>query len=260
VADVPLPPPGVANPLIRLNAFAINKTPDVFRHLYCDIGGTRDVRNALQSANADAVAVKRHGVISFGADDEIRRAFSPYGIREFDLRPVDLSDSSHLGLIYEALMRAFARERPVRILRRGPRYFAVPDPDRTADPIYSRLRTAAKPIGGTIEEINCPWWHACRLRIDFYVGRPWLLLNPTVITELGEERSDEIRFAASAFTKPLVDHLYNARTDQLLNAWAAILLGEEDSITVRTFGISDGVDATFEVVARSAYSRLGRAV
>jgi hypothetical protein len=241
----------------------------VCRRIECSVGNTRATRDAVVAANADVVVGrKRVGVLAFGRDAELRRAFSPHQIATYDLHAFDerrlvFDDSAEWGMVLEALARSFARERPVRAVRRRGRYLLVIEPQRASnDPCVRKLRSTAKQLegrfrvtsaGGRTEEL--PWAEAVTIRIERRLGRNWLLLEPTVWIERASDDAG-VR-AAGGFVRERRASRYNNRTSDLLDAWIDILLDGADDARLSAFGIGqeDGVDATFAISRTTAFSR-----
>ena len=69
-------------PVVRLNALPLLEVPTHCRRVECEIGGTAEVREAAKDASVVAVR-SSVGVLAFGSDAEVRRAFNPYGVTEF---------------------------------------------------------------------------------------------------------------------------------------------------------------------------------
>jgi hypothetical protein len=76
-------------PVVRLNALPIVQAPTVCRRVVCGVGGYAEVRAAIQRAQVNVQAVRsRAGVLAFGADSDVRKAFDASGIAEFDLHTI----------------------------------------------------------------------------------------------------------------------------------------------------------------------------
>jgi hypothetical protein len=121
-------------PVVRLNALPVVEVPNVCRRVACGIGGTADVRGAIEKAGVDVLAARtRAGVLAFGADSDVRKAFQSHTITEFDLHTIEARrlryDSAERGLLREAMARAIARGRGVvAIHRRSADLLAPADP------------------------------------------------------------------------------------------------------------------------------------
>ena len=62
-------------PVVRFNALPVINAPTQCRRLVCNIGGTAEVREAVQKSGANILAVRffKGGVLAFGADADIRK-------------------------------------------------------------------------------------------------------------------------------------------------------------------------------------------
>lgn len=251
----PIPSPGSSWPVVRLNAYPVVERPTVARKIQCDIGGVREVREAIEEAGVDVVATRRrHGVLAFGADDDIRHVFEPYNISEFDIEKIDPGNSLELGLLSDSLSHAFGRERPVNYVQAGVRAFLHVERDRTDNEGYERLRNAVGEIFGKVPKTSLKWWEAVELHLQFRDGRLWLVVDPTIFHDFTADQSDRKR--AKKFVAQRQAARYNDVWNQLYDAWTAILYGgRKDECELRTFGIGDGMDARFVVSGKTAFSR-----
>lgn len=56
-------------PVIRMNAIEVVQRPTQCRRVECSVGGTKEVREAIESAGVDVLAIRsRAGVLAFGSD------------------------------------------------------------------------------------------------------------------------------------------------------------------------------------------------
>ena len=89
-SSAPRPVSRMAWPLVRLNALPIAEIPNVCRRVVCDVGGTAEVRSAIEKAAVEVIAARtRAGVLAFGADSDVRKAFACHTITEFDLYAIE---------------------------------------------------------------------------------------------------------------------------------------------------------------------------
>jgi hypothetical protein len=71
-------------PAIRTNALAVTSRPALCRIVDCQIGGDKEVDEAIAKAGVDIIARRaRDGVLAFGRDADIRVAFEAFGIKGF---------------------------------------------------------------------------------------------------------------------------------------------------------------------------------
>ncbi len=264
LSEAPMPPPGGAYPVIRLNALPLTHIPAVCRRVKCGIGGAKEVRDAVAQAEADLIVGRRQsGVLAFGTNAEIRRVFSPHAIETFDLQDFQshrlrYTDSVETGMLLEALTRSLSRERPVRaeIRRsRNTRYTIVADASRAEDPLLESLRRAVRTVAGKVPKTDLEWAESVQLRLDYRLDRLWLLLLPSLWVERTE---DEAAFElAREFSRERLAVRRNAESNAVLDAWVQVVLGGEGAAQLAAFGLTEGegVDAQFTIGSRTAFSR-----
>lgn len=264
LSEARVPPPGKAYPVIRCNALPILSIPTVCRRIKCGIGGAKEVREAVARAQSNVIVGRRRsGVLAFGSDSELERAFSPYVIEERDVsnfqsHKLRYPDSTETGMLLEAITRALVRQRPVRPeVRRSrySRYTLVADLENAKDPLLGRLRSAAGGLGGKIPNTELRWAEAVQLRIDYRLSRTWLLLLPTVWIEHTDDAATlEI---ARSFKRERLARRRNAEWNAVLDSWVHLISDGCESVQLSAFGLSegDGIDANFTLGTRTAFSR-----
>ena len=274
---VEVPPPGSSGfPVIRLNALPVT-VPATCRSVECTIGGTREVRSAVRAAGADVIAARRQSaVICFGSDAAVRKAFDPHAVTKFDLHAIEprrlAFESAELGLLNEALCRAIVRERPLGAvpMRGGWKLYVLPA--IAGDARVAKLRTAAGAVTGTVPGTTLAWAEAVRVRLERKLERDWLLFEPCVWVDYPERTVDDVdedgrddpllrrdRDAVTEFVHGRAATRYNHVLQKLFDGWVELLVGPAGvrEATVRTFGIGDGVDASFTISRTTAFSRRG---
>jgi len=259
LSKAPLCPPTGGWPVIRTNAFPITAAPTICRRVVCDIGGYAEVREAIASSGVDIDVARRNvGVIAFGPDEDIREVFAPYNISEFSVHPIEhhrlMYESAELGLLYDALCRAIARHRPVRVCSRRRRLVVV-DPLRSSQPEYRELRAAVSPLNGRIPTTETEWAEAVRVRLECRLGRLWLIAEPTIWVE--DFENDALRGGVKEFVRERLARRYNLTWNKILDGWADLLVGDSEAVQVCAFGTGEGVDAVFEIGRTTAFSWRG---
>ena len=244
--------------MLRTNALPVTTYPTLCRKVVCKIGGVKEVREAVEKVGADAVAVKRNvGVLAFGSDAEVRRAFNSFGITEYDVHTIEARrlrfESMELGLLYDALSRAIKRERPVEVTRSAGHYVIAVDPTRANEEIFKSLRKATNTVTGTVPQTQLRWAEAAWIKLEYWLDRLWLLIEPTVRVERTED--DDLFARSREFIRARLAGRYNSKWNELVEVWAHIITGGSPETTLKTFGIADGVDASFTISALTAYSR-----
>lgn len=261
VSAAPLPRGDGQWPVIRLNALPVLGAPTICRRFTCNIGGAREVREAVATADARVVATRRNvGVLAFGSDSEVRRAFHRFGIEGWDVHAIETSrlrnESQEKGLLYDALTLALERERPLLAERGRGGHLVVADQARQSHELLAPLKEATGVLGGTVPGTSIAWAEAARIRLDFKLDRLWLLLEPAIWTERTEDKG--LRTSVKEFQRERLAKRYNVTWNAVLNGWVHVMVGPSEEAELRAFGIGDGVDAAFTVGRVSAFSWKGR--
>ncbi len=259
VSNAPVPNPGGSWPVIRFNAFPITAAPTMCRRVVCDIGGYKEIREAIGRAEVQVAAGRRSfGIIAFGEDGDLQKAFGPYHISEFSLHAIDQSrlryESAELGLLYDALCRAIGRCCPVKVNGRRRALITI-DPDRLADPRYAALRSAVTPLYGKIPGTEVCWAEAIRVGLELRSQTLLLLAEPAIWVSRTEDADHDPRIPE--FIREKLARRYNQTWSKLLDGWAELLVGRDKAGTLRAFGTTAGVDATFEIQKTTAFSWRG---
>lgn len=252
------PPPALDGrkgwPVVRLNGLEIVQIPSHCRRIVCGIGGTGQVREALAKADANAIAARtREGVVAFGRDEELRRAFEANGVTEFDLHAIEKRrlryDSSERGLLSQAVSLALTGNFEMTVnRRRGGDLLAPAAPD---DDTWRDLRERVGDTAGVVAgDATLRWREGVAVRLDWADDRLWLLIEPRVVFDGISELN---RARATDFARERTVRRYNAQLNDLIGYWSALFSngGEE----LRTFNIGDGIDAVFRFGVETAYSR-----
>jgi hypothetical protein len=224
--------------------------PTLCRRVVCSIGGTRDVRSAVQQAGDRIIATRRRsGVLAFGSDVDVRQTFSPFEITEFGEHAIYRSllpnDSSEHSLLYEALAVALQRERPItrRRVRHG--FVMRVDASRALDHRLDGLRGAVGPISGLIPDTSVMWLEAFNLGIEYRADRILVVIDPTLWIDQGEDEAAN-RMAERYVRLRQRERDYACRAC-IAQGWARVLCANAGTNLVRALGITDGIDATFEL-------------
>jgi SIR2-like domain len=257
-------------PVVRLNCLPLVQFPLTCRQVDCGIDGTAAVRAALQATGARAVAVRRStGVIAFGYDEDLRTALSPFGITSWTAGTITASrlcrdGSGDLGLLYDALTGALARERPVAARRSGRGHYLIAEPGSADDPTFAPLEQALARLAGRRRDVpgggalagrigtdGPAWAEAVRLRLEYHYDTLWLVFEPAVWIEKANPDAD----LRATFTGPRTWHRYNPVADQLLDAWTQVLHGPGGRCALYGIAGDQGIDAVFELGDRTGFTR-----
>ena len=241
-------------PVVRLNALPVVHVPSVCRRVVCSVGGTAEVRDAVREAGANVIAVRSStGVLAFGSDTEVRRAFGPLGISDFDIYTLDPRrqryDSTERGLLREALTMAIERGLSLKATRRRREDLLVPrDP---ADQVWRPLEKLVGTLAGNVSghpDLN--WCEGIGIRLDWADDRLWLLFEPKTVFD-GINALN--KSAAADFARERTVKRYNRQLNSLLEFWSTHLAqGDSD---LRAYAIGDGIDAVFRVSSITGFSR-----
>ena len=237
-------------PIVRLNALSIVDAPTQCRRVDCSIGGTAEVRDAVQNIGVDVLAVRSQiGVLAFGVDADVRKAFDSHGITDFDLHAFDVNrqryESSERGLLGEALNRAISRHRGLKLVQRWK--FVPEDP---SDGTWDSLRQLVGPLIGVVGgNPELRWREGITVRLDWANDQVWLLFDPCTVFE---GVTDDNRAAAVDLARERSVRRYNKKTNDLIDFWARHLSQGESEM--RAFNTGSGIDAVFRLSSLTGFS------
>lgn len=244
-------------PVVRLNGLEVATIPSVCRRLDCAIGGHAEVAAAIEAAGVDVLATRtRAGVLAFGSDADLRKAFENNGIREFDLHAIELRrlryDSQERGLLRQALSHALARENGLVLNRRRSKDLLAPA--EPSAPRWGPLKKLVGVLAGTVpQHPELGWKEGVTLRLDWADNRLWLLFEPrTVFSGMTEDN----KAFATDFARERTVRRYNRTLNDLISFWADLLScrGAE----LHALSVSTGVDAVFKLGLNTAFSKRAR--
>jgi hypothetical protein len=250
-------------PAIRTNGLAVVARPALCRIVDCSIGGDREIDEAIAKAGVDIIAHRvRDGVLAFGRDVDVRAAFEPFGIRAFDHHPLTskklVKEGGERALVRDALFRAIAGLPGLTFEQKRSRFRLLPIASEVQPSIFNS--DTAKPVDrvvGVIAKTDVAWSEACGLRVDYRLEQFWLLIEPTIATQLPADASDDVVELTREFVRERRARRHNPLANALLDGWIKLIVGPEPSLRLKTFGIADGVDAEFEILRTSAFSGIG---
>ena len=268
--DIPLPPIGSRDPLIRTNALRLISLPSQCLALSFHRPKTIDeVRMIRDRARARIILARSRDGWCWGDEQVIRTTFSA------DLRtvttvplPADLSsrDSLHLkGFVEEAIVSALSLGKP--LIPKSTRYgsFLISNPVARTKDALAPLASVVSSAGGNVEglktlptEGRAPeqvrWAEALRVSLEIKNGRHWLLIEPDIWIWPRFARKE-----ARGFIDARRKNRFNAKHDALLSAWVQIVLGTAKpnaTASVRAFTSgSDAANPSFTIGSRTAYTR-----
>lgn len=253
-SSVPQPGGSRGWPVVRLNALPVIQMPTVCRRVVCQIGGHAEARKAVEQAGVNVlVARTRAGVLAFGADADMRAAFSNYNITDFDLHTIDTKrlryDSGERGLLRNALTRAIERQYQLDVIhRRSTDLLAPSEPNGS---VWAPLRQLIGSLDGIVNGFPDLYWReGIGIRLDWADDRLWVLVEPRTVFK---GITDENRTAAADFARERVVKRYNKTLNDLIAFWADLLASDGNEL--RALEIGTGVDAVFILSHVTGYSR-----
>lgn len=255
----PVRPPGKRYPVVRLAALPILSAPTTCRLAKCEIGGDAEVQEAAAKVrNAIDARRCRSGVMAFGRDADIRRAFEPYKLTGLDACALAAgrlrSESQQMALMRDALCRALGSRPNLQIMTQRRRRLAMADPKRVDPVVFNRGDSGAlDKLSGMVPQTNVRWIEACELRLDSKLDRLWLLLDPTTFVAIKQDTPPHEERLAREFGRERWASRRNRPANSILDGWIQLLVGDAHSIRLRAFGISDGADADFEIGTTCAF-------
>jgi hypothetical protein len=221
--STPFRPPAASGrpwPKIRLNAIALthhSHTARLLRGTGPADTVTEAIADAVDDSAVDLTAVPgRGGVLAFGPDHHLRRAFAGWR-PTLDTVTLDPGRSADLGLLYEGVLHVLVRERPLR--RQGRRTLTV-DHDRADHPVLEPLRAVGPAqLAGTLGEPPVRWAEGIDVALQHRHGTLWLVYTPKVWTEPDPNPTAPAREWARQRQASRHNGLYTT----LLKAWADLL-------------------------------------
>jgi len=260
VSDIPLRKGEGTWPVIRLNALPVLSSPVVCRRVVCNIGGAREVRQAIKDSGASIIASRRRsGIIAFGSDAEIKRVFKQYNITEIDLHNIEKKRLRYMsvehGMLYDAICQALERERPLKVYRRSQGHLVSVDPYKASHHILMPLKKAVKDVTGILRDFGLAWAEAIKVHLEYRFDNLWLLMEPTLWVEPTDD--DDAFEAGREFIKSRLTTRYNSSYNEIIDAWAHILTNSQNESEISAFGIHDGCDASFIISRITAFSWRG---
>ena len=246
-----IPARGGRWPRLRLNAVAVAEYPKTARLVRCDeVANTREARELIEAADVAAVAARRRdGIAAFGSDNDLLAAFDDRDPK-LDYTEIDVALSGDVGLLYDAIVAALIRERP--LLRRGRRTLII-DPERAKDAVFDPLRAAdLSTLFGRISGTKGRWAECIEVRLEQRHGTLWLVYAPGVWSDRGDDKADNDR--RREWTRERQVRRYNRQYTALLKGWADVLCAADKEARLSAFGLERGADATFVLKRLAPYA------
>ena len=272
-------------PAVRCSALELLSLPETAREVTLDRALTSaEARQLVRDADVWAtLASYGRRLVVFGPDDAIMRVFAPLGGKLAGTVALDPAErSTDLGLVYDALVKAIVRHRPLRpVLRRSGHTVIVRPPDdrlrgdiaREHQLALNALQRAYRSaLGGTVPDIGYPFAEAIQVRIEVWDDRWWLVYEPYTWVDLPrngqahEPREEGHRYSAvtlddstpqskaASWRRERWASRYNRTWHDIVEAWA-MLIAPESVVELSThYFPGSGVNAKFRLSCTTAWS------
>lgn len=279
-------------PVLRYSALLIESLPRVARRMTLAQATTSPAVRALLKEQRCRAVVAANGreLAVFGKDEEVVAALAPLGAQIAGIVELDATrDSWAQGLLYDALVKALSRYRPViprfkraghSLVVTGPREEENPEKARRRAQDLAQLRTAyASVLTGNVPKLGYPFHEGVFLKLEKIQERWWCGFEPYTFVDMPREAQPEQAQDAPASVEhdalgvpqerrggdPAGDWRRerwamrrNKEWAAIVDAWATLLTSSRDG-SVRAFGLEDGtgIDAVFTVSRFTGWSRPG---
>lgn len=267
-------------PVLQCSALKILSMPTVARIIKLDEAlPTTRARELLREADVYAVVASRgRELAAFGDDKALLKAFSSVGASlagTCELNPS--ADSWAKGLLYDALIRALCRYRPLskRLRTRGHSVLVRRGhPDEP--PEYARRRNQQlrdlqsayeDALTGEVKGLGYAFSEGVDIRLDSVCGGWWCVFEPSTSvhvprlpddqqgSEQEQKRLDD-RATLADWRREKWAQRYNAKWTKIIAAWARLLTSQpNEALSAIGIGEQAGIDAEFELSANVAWSR-----
>ena len=272
-------------PVLRYSAVLVEEMPSVARRISLTQSiNTLQARDLLKAHKCYAIVASLGRELAiFGNDVEILSALQSVGAKlngTIDLDP--LKDSWALGLLYDALVTALSKWRPLKrrlkhsghaLLITAPKEDETPErtQKRTAD--LARLKAAyGSDLTGLVPTLGYAYQEGIQLKLEHIENRWWCGFEPFTFVDVPRDHIDEIENAeksdylehavpkkgdpAGDWRRERWARKYNPEWSQIIDAWAALLTSSKTG-GMLAFNLqqSDGIDALFKVSRITGWSR-----
>lgn len=259
VSNAPLRLHGHTYPLVRLNGLPLLDSPITCRRLVCKIGGYKEIREAIKVSNANIIAGRRKiGIIAFGPDEEIKRAFNPYQISDFDLHSIEASrlttESAELGLMYEAILKALSRTLPLQAKKRRGKYQLILDENKLNKIQVENLKKVLGQLSGTVPGTSIKWIQSLKIKLEYRMDRLWLILEPAFWAETTKQTSNKHSYVVSDFFREKGVSRYNSNWSSVLDCWINFIFSFSPDGLFYAFDETSGANAKFKIGKRTAFA------
>jgi len=277
-------------PVLRYSALLIESMPRFARHITLNQATTSPVVRSMLKEQKVRAAVASNGkdLAVFGRDDAILTALAPLGPKLVGAVELDAARNSWaMGLLYDALVQALSRHRPLNPrLRTSGHSLVVTAPREGEDELRTQKRVEDlaglkkaydSALTGVVQKLGYPFQEGIFLKLEQIEERWWCGFEPYTFVQIpreerpatpeGEPPSAEEDGLSLSQQRRGGDPAGDWRRERWFNRrnreWAAIIEGWVQMLTstrdgtVCAFGVEDGagVDAVFAVSRYTGWSR-----
>ncbi|WP_404941556.1 SIR2 family protein [Pseudomonas danubii] len=277
-------------PVLRYSALLVEELPSTARRITLTTPATSpEVRALLKEHHCRAiVAAQGRELAVFGRDAELLAALAPLGARLAGSVELDATkDSWAHGLLYDALVNALSRYRPLIPRFRGsghslivaaPREGENPERTQQRTGMLAQLRSAYEgPLTGFVPKLGFPFHEGVFLKLEMIGTHWWCSFEPYTFVDV--PRKDQSSQSQPSLQEheamelsserrggdPVGDWRrerwapkYNKQWAGIIDSWASILTTTESGEQV-AFGLDagTGIDAVFRISEITGWSRPG---
>lgn len=272
-------------PVLRYSAMLVEEFPCVARRMTLKKAVTiAEVRQLLKDHKCRAVvAATGRELAVFGKDAEVAAALENLGAQAagtVNLNPIQ--DSWALGLLYDALVKAMSRHRPLlpRFKRSGHSLVVAGSREgEDSELAHKRVAQLAQlqaayeaNLTGTVPGLGYPYQEGVFLKLEHIENRWWCGFEPFTFVDIPREvlpsqapdARDELGRSvfghggdpAGEWRRERWATKYNQQWAGIINAWAAMLTSSGGN-KIRAFNLNDGdgIDASFSISSVTGWSR-----
>lgn len=280
-------------PVLRYSALLVGSLPTTARRMTLTQSMTSPEVRALLKEHQCRAAVAANGneLAVFGNDQDVLAALASMGAKIAGTVDLDATkDSWAHGLLYDALVRALSRYRPLapRLKRSGHSLVVAAPRDNETEERSARraqglaeLRAAyGSPLTGKVPSLDFPFQEGIFLKLEQIDERWWCGFEPYTFVDIPRAQTSELSLQretagveeieldlsrerrggdpAGDWRRERWAQKYNRNWAAIIDAWTKLLTTSQDDM-VRAFGLDEGagIDAVFKISRITGWSRPG---
>ncbi|MAL18673.1 MAG: SIR2 family protein [Balneola sp.] len=265
---------GNSYPLIRTNLFPIKSLPNQSDLITTNIKiSVSDFSRRLREKSSGAILthINENEFLAWGSKEDYFKIIPEKEIASIKKEKLDnyLNDLSKNSLIKSFITRALIysllNNKPLVLKRRFGDYYAVISKKSDGfEGIESILRNSLKsynfeqrkhiPPKHIVKRIarGIFYMESIELSLEYFDEMCWLAIRPDVWIEPSSKRKD-----VTDFIRNMKKNRYNSVQNSLIDAWKKVLLGNNDTVILKSFNDEEEISCNpeFEIVTTTAYSK-----